>query len=414
LDTRPASATLAAANPDAEIIFYGIMTSSGDDVYSSYRALRETAPALLTSDGTLVLSKYADCDAALRDRSLGKGDEFFALKAAPVPEEQLRKILGYLERSLIMVNPPDHTRLRRLVNSGFTARHVETLRNTVAQRVERLLADMADEPTADFIDSFALQLPGSVISDMLGVPEVDRVALRPAILDLALLVQPTPSAEQVNRGVSAAAQVADYFTALLADKRQHPDDDLLSRLVAAHDNDALDDAEVLATALLLFLAGNKTTSDLLANSLYALITHPAALARLREEPGIAPEAVNELARFDPPMQLNARTVLKPVSFAGTQLEPGKAVITMIGSANHDPERFDDPDALILTRPDNAHLSFSAGIHYCFGAQLACLEVEELLSQVLRDYSVIELADEPKRQHGMGMRCFDRLPIALKH
>jgi cytochrome P450 len=414
LSLSTSAVTVARTDPDAEKLFFAIMISAGgDDIYPTYHMLREAAPALITSDGTLVLTRFVDCDAALRHRALGKGDEFFRLKAPSVPEEELRRVLEHLQRSMIMVNPPDHTRLRRLVSGAFTGGHTEALRGLITLRTDKLLMDLAEAPGADFMGTFALQLPGNVIADLLGVPESDRLALMPHILNLGLLVQPNPTPEQMAQGVQAATALADYFTELLGQKRADPSDDLLSRLVMARDDDALDDDEVLSTALLLFLAGNKTTSDMLGNGLHSLLTHPDEFRRLRDDRRLILSATDELLRYDPPMQLNARTVLEPVTLVGTDLKPAQSVVTMVGAANRDPERFADPDRLDLGRPDNSHLSFSTGIHYCLGAQLAKLEMEIFLTRLLTDYSDIAAADEPQRQHGMGMRCFDRLPVTLR-
>jgi cytochrome P450 len=413
LSPSPDAATLARTDPDAEKLFFAIMVSAGgDDIYPTYHQLRAAAPALITTDGTLVLTRFADCDAALRHRALGKGDEFFRLKAPSVPDEDLRRVLEHLQRSMIMVNPPDHTRLRRLVSGAFTGGHTEALRGLITQRTDKLLAELAQQPDSDFMSMFALQLPGNVIADLLGVPESDRVALMPHILNLGLLVQPNPQPEQIAQGVQAANELASYFTDLLGHKRANPTDDLLSRLVAARDDDTLDDDEVLSTALLLFLAGNKTTADMLGNGLHALLTHRDQLQRLRDDRQLILSAADELLRFDPPMQMNARTVLEPVTVAGAELKPGQGVVTMVGAANRDPERFTDPDLLDVGRPDNSHLSFSSGIHYCLGAQLAKLEMEIFLGQLLSDYTDVTTVAAPQRQHGMGMRCFDRLPVTL--
>ncbi|WP_194916714.1 cytochrome P450 [Catenulispora rubra] len=410
----PSQDTLPAhADPEAEQLFYSIMVSSGDDLYANYQRLRETAPALLTSDGTLVLSRFADCSDALRHRALGKGDEFMRLKFAPVSPEQLNAVLEHLQRSMIMINPPDHTRIRGHVNAGFTGGHVEALRASVTERAERLLEKLAAEPGGDFVSGFALALPSGVICDLLGVPEADRAALTPHILDLALLVQATPTEEQLGRGVAAAASLADYFTGLLKEKHANPADDMLSRLVATRDGDGLDDGEVLSTALLFFLAGNKTTADMLGNALHAIVTHPDKLAELRADPSVIPTAADELLRFDGPMQLNARTVLEPVTIAGADLEPGKAVIILQGAANHDPERFENPEEMDLRRTNNGHLAFSSGIHFCTGAQLAKLEIEVLLSTVFLGYSEVSFTETPERYPGVGMRYFEELRVSLK-
>jgi cytochrome P450 len=412
MSRTPESTTTAAADPAAEQIFYGIMMGDGSALYESYDQLRSTAPALLTSDGSLVLSRHADCDAALRNPALGKGDEFMRMKVSAVPEETLRTLMERLQRSMIMVNPPEHTRLRRLVSKAFTAGHVEGLRPAVAQRTRTLLAGLAAEQGADFMTDFALIQPSHVISDLLGVPESDRPALTPHILNLGLLVEPTATPEQVATGITAEAELAGYLADLLRHKRAQPADDMLSRLAAEQENDALDETEMLATALLLFLGGNKTTADLLGNSVHTLLTHPDQLRRLRDDPGLAGSAVEEMLRWDSPMQLNARTALEGATVAGTKVEPGQTIIILLGAANHDPERFTDPGTVDIGRPDNRHLAFSAGIHFCLGGPLARLEAAVFLEQLVTDYSGVAFAGDPVRHPGIGMRSFDSLPVTL--
>jgi cytochrome P450 len=403
----------ATADPAAEQIFYGIMMSDGSSLYESYDQLRAKAPALFTSDGSLVLSRHADCAAALRNAALGKGDEFMRLKVSSVPEETLRTLMERLQRSMIMVNPPEHTRLRRVVSSAFTASHVEALRPLVARRTETLLNDVAGSSGGDFMELFALRQPSHVISDLLGVPESDRAMLTPYILDLGLLVEPTATPEQVAAGVTAEAALADYLAELLRHKRQEPGDDLLSRLAATRPDEALDDTEVLATALLLFLGGNKTTADLLGNCVHTLLTHPDEMSRLRADPELAGSAVEEMLRWDAPMQLNARTALQATTVGGAEVKPGQTVIILLGAANHDPERFTDPGTVDIARSDNRHLAFSAGIHFCLGGPLARLEAAEFLRQLVTDYRDLALAGDPVRHPGIGMRGFNSLPVTLQ-
>ncbi|MGI8332678.1 cytochrome P450 [Actinomadura scrupuli] len=407
LPAAPAARTDAAA----ERLFFEIMLdSASDDPYTGYRRLREAAPVLLTADGTLVLSGHAECDAALRHRSLGKGAEMLGFQVTEIPDDRLRPMMDQVRGSMVLVNPPDHTRLRRLVSSAFTGRHVEALRQAVTARTDRLLDRLAAEPGADFMTLVALPLPLNVIADLLGVPEADRAALVPWARTFGVMLSADNDAEALTRAGTAVAEFTGYLSDLLAHKRRVPGDDLLSRLAASHAADALDEEETISTAILLFGAGFETTTNLLGNGLHALIRHPEQLALLRREPGLIPTAVEELLRYDTPVQLDARTVMEPAVLAGTELVPGQMVITLLGAANHDPARFADPCRLDVTRADNPHLAFASGIHFCLGAHLARLEAHVVLQRLVTRFTTLALDGAPRRRPGLALRGYAHLPI----
>ncbi|GAA2730164.1 cytochrome P450 [Streptomyces nogalater] len=407
----PAQPVVARADTEAEQLFYTIMMQPVEDPYPLYHQLRDAAPALLTGDGTLVLSRHADCNAALRDRSLGKGDEWLKLQLKDVSKDDLRGVMELMQRSMILTNPPDHTRLRRIVASAFTGRHVEALRDGVTRRVDGLLDRLAARPGADLMTELAMPLPVSTIGDLLGIPEADRADLVPVIHELGLLMEPASGPAEINRGVAAQTHLASYLGGLIAEKRQRPQDDLLSRL-ANTSADALDETEVIATALLLFGAGNTPTANLIGNGLDALLRFPEQRLRLTEDPALLPSAVEEMLRFDSPSQFDVFTVLEPHSFAGAELRPGQGVMMMLGAANHDPERFDDPDAFDVARKENGHLSFAAGIHHCLGAHLARLQAEVVFGRLLARFPKLEPAAPAVRHPGLGNRGFDSIPINL--
>jgi cytochrome P450 len=314
---------------------------------------------------------------------------------------------------MVFTNPPDHTRLRRLVSSAFTTRHVEDLRTAVTTRADLLLDRLAVEPRADFMTEVALALPVGVISDLLGVPEPDQPTFIPWARDFGAVLSPGADADSLNRAVAAETSLVAYFIDLLADKRRNPSDDLLSRRATSHADDALTEDEMISTAILLFGAGFETTTNLLGNGLRALLTHPDQFARLYADPGLVPAAVEELLRYDSPVQIDARTVLEPAVLAGTNLAPGTMVITMLGAANHDPAQFTDPDTLNITRPDTGHLAFAAGIHFCLGAHLTRLETHVLFTQLITRFASIEAAGEPERRPGLALRGYARLPVTLR-
>lgn len=404
-----------AGTPDdrreAERLFIGVVFGDPTaDPHEGYRALRERAPVLVTESGTVVLSRFADVDAALRHRALGKDARTTSTHLAQLPQEQVQQALGRLRRSMLLTNPPDHTRLRRLVSDVFTPRHVERLREPVGTLVDRLLDELLDRPGADFIQTVALPLPVIVICDLLGVPDLDRVGFAPVVREMVEIFEPFADAQTLARAVAAEGQLADYFSGLLNDKRNNPGDDLLSRLAASRAQDALDDTEMVATAILLFAAGFETTVNLLANGIHALLSHPDQLAELRRNPKLAARAVQEMLRFDPPAHLDSRTALQPCTLAGLDLTPGQLVITLIAAANRDPARFTNADRLDVTRDEGPHLAFGTGIHHCLGAPLARLEAVEFFTRLLARCSRIELAGQPRRRAGRSLPGFADLPV----
>jgi cytochrome P450 len=409
MNRKPQAHATAA---DAGRLLTNVLLSATDaDPYEDYRLLRETAPVLLTRNGFLVLSKYDDVLGALRHQSLGRADEAFSVHAGKLPEDQLREAMRWWHRTVLFTNPPDHTRLRRLISEAFTPRHVEQLRASVAEYARQSLSELEREPGGDFIQHVALPLPVKVIAGLLGIGSADWAEFAPVVRDMVEMFEPYADAATLTRAFEAQQRLAEYFGGLLAAKRSQPSDDLLSRLAASRADDALDDDEMIAAAILLFAAGFETTTNLLGNGLHALLTHPGQLAKLRERPELVPRAVEEFLRFDPPSHLTTRTALRPCAVAGVELSAGQTVLTLLASANRDPARFTGPDRLDVTRDEGPSLSFASGTHVCLGAHLAKLEGAEFFTQLLR-YDRIELAGTPRRRPGCSMHGFDELPVTL--
>ena len=380
--------------------------------YDAYRRLRESAPVLRSRSGVLVLSRYADCDAALRDRNLGKVDESLGFRLTDVPEDLARGAMKRFRRTMLFRNPPDHARLRRLVTDVFTNRHVDQLRSSIVRWTDTLLDDASSHGEIDAIASVALPLPVHVISDLVGVPVADREQAAPLVRALVAPLEPTADAEDVRRAADAENQLAEYFSHLLAEKRTDPQDDLLSRISHAQGDDTLDRDEAVGSAILLFAAGFETTSNLIGNGLAALLTHREQLSMLHAQPELTPNAIEELLRYDTPVQTNGRTALAPTSIAGVDVEEGDIVLTLLGAANRDPARFSDPETLDITRASCSPLSFGAGIHFCLGAALARAEGGELFPRMLARFPHIELAGDPQWRSGLTFRGLTSLPVRL--
>ncbi|MBJ8344428.1 cytochrome P450 [Antrihabitans sp. YC2-6] len=400
--------------PPRELLLAALLADHGQaGPYDAFRRLREAHPALLTQSGVLVLSRYDDCAAALRDRRLGKVDESLGFGLTDIPEELQRQAMHRFRRTMLFRNPPDHQRLRRLVADVFTPHHVQDLRARIVLQIDRLLDGIAEKPVADIIAELALPLPVNVIGDLLGVPAEARSAAAPLVRALVASLEPSANTADLTRACEAEDQLAQYFSELIAAKRADPSDDLLSRLAAARGDDTLDDDECVGTAILLFAAGFETTTNLIGNGVAALLSHPDQMALLRQRPDLAATAVDELLRYDAPVQTNGRTVLEATRLAGIDLRPGQVVLTLLGAANRDPDRFPNPDVLDITRTGTVPLSFGAGIHFCLGAPLARLEGIELFPRLVSRFPRLTLASEPIWRTGMSFRGLSSLKVVSR-
>ncbi|MDX6744372.1 cytochrome P450 [Actinocorallia sp. A-T 12471] len=349
----------------------------------------------------------------MRHRGFGKGDEQLGFAMAAEVGEEVRKARERYGRTMLITNPPEHTRLRRAVSNAFTTRHVEELRPQIARRADELLAELAGRPGADFLEGLALPLPVNVISDLLGVPEENRGTFTAQVRRMMSLMEPDEGMDGFRAAMKAREELGDYFGELLEDKSARPGDDLLSRLATAPEDVRLTRDEMISTALLLFTAGFVTTTNLLGNAVHALFSRPDQEAALRADPGLVPSAVDEFLRFDSPVQIDLRAVLEETEFAGARMLPGQVVVTVIGAANHDPAIAERPDELDVTRNAPVHLSFASGVHFCLGAHLARVEAQVVLERLYSAaYPSLEPAGEPVRSAGLALRGFARLPVTL--
>jgi cytochrome P450 len=380
-----------------------------EDPYPRYARLREISPVVRAPDGALVLTHHADCAAAVRDPRLGHMPTE-ALAFLGLPDWAEHPALYQLFTSILTINPPDHTRLRRLVSGAFTARRVQALRPRIEEMVDELLDRM--DGTVDFVTAFGFPLPVNVIGELLGVPEPDRAQFQTLVRDWTTVLE-VMSGDVLAVADPAAATIREYLAGLVEERRRAPGDDLLSALIAHEEaGDRLTTDELLTMAALLFAAGFETTTNLLGNGLVALLTHPDQAALLRERPQLAPAAVEELLRYDSPVQISARLTTAPVVLGGVELDAGERIVGYIGAGNRDPRRFTDPDALLLERADNAPLSFGGGIHYCLGAPLARLEAQVALPALLRRFPDLALAGRPVQRDSLSIRGFTHIPIAV--
>jgi cytochrome P450 len=380
-----------------------------DDPYPRYEALRRTAPVALAEDGAIVLTRYADCHAVLHDPGFGRPDVDAFLAAIGLANWRDLPAVYTLNTSMLSLNPPDHTRLRRLVSRSFTARRVEQLRASVEALVDRLVDRL--EGGGDFVDAFAFPLPVAVIGELLGVPEADRAQFQPLVRDWTMILD-VFDLDVLTRANEAAVQIRGYLGELAAERRRSPKDDLLSSLVsAAGEEEGLSDDEVVTMAALLFSAGFETTTHLLGNGLVALLAHPDQAEALRRDPALVSSAVEELIRFDSSVQITNRIAMTDTEVAGVPMPAGSRLVCYLGAANRDPGRFGDPDRLDLARREGAPLSFGGGIHYCLGAPLARLEAQVAFPALLGRFPDLALVDGAVRRDSLTLRGYLSLPVS---
>ena len=367
------------------------------DPYPLFRRFQERGRFVPTVFGGLLVTRHSDCFAMLRDNRFSSsnrhegGYEQFKELARQVGFADLFEMM---DRVMLFADPPDHTRLRRLVGKAFTQRAVEEMRQRIAAIVDERLDLAAANNGMEIVEDLAFPLPVTVISQMLGVPLADQTQLRAWTSDAVKLLDPNDDVMSILPAAQSVREMREYFDALVVERRQAPGDDLLTALIAAEDEgDHLAHDELLDTMILLYGAGHETTVNLISGGVLNLLRHPEQLQRLRDDPGLIGSAVEELLRFGPPVQVTARTATTDVEIDGQQISRGQQCVVMIAGANRDPEVFEDPDTLDIGRQDNRHLSFGGGIHLCLGAPLARIEGQEAILRLVQRFPTLALADD---------------------
>ncbi len=384
--------------------------------------LREEVPVHLTPDGAWVLARHADCLSVLRDKS--SSSDSLTTHADKRPrsfngsgrqaERELIEQTGVDNRPFLFRDPPDHTRLRGLVQRAFTPRRVNELAPFIASAAGRVIDAHLDGGTFDAVQDLAWSVPVAVICELLDIPASDHSSFQDQSARLARGLDPDFLLTEEDRATrdGAILHFISYFSDLYAQRRAHPGDDLLSALVAARDgDDALSEGELLTTAILLLVAGHETTMNLISGSLLALDRDHDAQRALRTS-GVDRVAVDELLRMVSPVQLTARTILRDMTFDGQTIPEGSFVLLLVGAANRDPDVFDDPTRLQVTRDPNPQLGFGFGLHHCLGAPLARLEAQIVLQELFARTSSYEIVSPPHYRPNIVLRGLDRLDLVL--
>jgi cytochrome P450 len=385
--------------------------------YPVYAQLRSTAPVHRATlpDGRAMwlVTRYEDVAAVLRDERFAKDWRNVMTQEQLAPMPPIPEVMKPLSRNMLDTDTPDHERLRALVSKAFTPRLIERMRPRVQEIADALLDAVQDKGEMDLIDDYAFPLPITVIAELLGVPVEDRNKFR-KWSDAA--VSGNATQEYVEKILLPHMQAfTDYLRAMFEEKRENPRDDLISALLRAEEaGDKLSEDELLAMVFLLLIAGHETTVNLIGNGMLALLQHPDELQKLKGDSSLIKPAIEELLRYDGPVETSTeRFAREDIAIGETIISKGEMVMVVIASADHDPERFQHPDALDITRADNKHLAFGKGIHFCLGAPLARMEGQIAINTLLHRMSDLRLKDSPESltwRPGLVLRGLKGLPV----
>lgn len=363
-----------------------------------------------------IVPHHADVDALLRDRRFGRTYLHFASHAEmgrPEDHTEAAAFWKLIRDGILDMEPPDHTRVRRLVAKAFSPKMVQSLRARIQAMTDRLADRLAEEREADLIATVAEPLPVNVIAELLGIPEEDRHHLRPWSADICRMYELDPTDDDARVASRAAIEFSSYLRDLIRERRASPTPDLIGELVQAVDQgDRLTEDEMIGTCVLVLNAGHEATVNVTGNGWWALFRNPDELERLRQDPSWVKTAIEELMRFDTPLQMFERWVLEDVELFGSKVPKGQELALLFGSANRDPAVFDRPDELDVGRHPNPHMSFGAGIHFCIGAPLARVELEASFGTILRRFPRMVLVEEPEWKPGYIIRGLKELRVRV--
>ncbi|MGH1503617.1 MAG: cytochrome P450 [Acidimicrobiales bacterium] len=397
---------------DAALLYNPFDPEFRADPYRFYDRLRVEQPAHRSPAGLVVLTRYDDVVQTLRNPAMSRDVETTATPRTDPVSVRRRERAQAGTKTILNLDPPDHTRLRRLVSKAFTPRAVERLRGRMEQLVDDVLDRAEERGRMELVDELAFPIPFQVISDLLALPDERADDIREWSQLLTASLEPTVSLEMFDAADEAALALRAHLAEIIADRRNDLGDDVLSALIVAEeDGERLSAEELLSFVILLYVAGHETTVNLIGNGVLALLGNRSELDRWRDDPGLDATAVDELLRYDGPVQHTVRVATGPMSFHGVDVDAGDALLCVLGAANRDPAVFDQPGELRLDRANAAqHLAFASGIHYCLGASLAKLEAGVAISQLIRRFDRLELLEEPEFRDRLTIRGVERMEL----
>ena len=399
----------------SEISFNPFDPEFRKDPHPFYDRLRTDQPVHRTPIGFVVLTRYDDVVNTLRNNDFSRDIEL----NANLPETPTRKFKreNIRSKSILNLDPPDHTRLRRLVSKSFTPSAIERLRPRIQELVDASLANAKRTGEIELVEELAFPVPFLVISDLLAMPTDRGDELREWSQIITATLEPTTGVEDLERGEVAIGKMRPYLEEIIQHRRQHMGDDMLSSLIAVEEQgEKLNNDELMSFVILLYIAGHETTVNLIGNSVHALLSHPEQLAIMRRESCTA-NMVDELLRYNGPVQHTIRTPLVDIDLevegSKTTIEKGALVLASLAAANHDASVFSNPHKLDFSRTNsNRHVAFSAGVHYCLGASLAKLETEIAVGTLVREFKNIEIVGEPEWRDRLTIRGAVKLNLRV--
>lgn len=386
------------------------------DPYPTYHRLRSFEPIHLSFMGMWVLTRYADVKAVLRDSRfcVETITNNIKQKSHYLEQGDFNGLLQAFSRWLMFMNPPDHTKLRGLVSKAFSSASGKRLRLQIQEVTDELISEVKKEGFMDIISDFACLLPVKVIAAILGIPVEDHLQLHHWAAELSHIIDSFRSLEDYEQMNKIAFLFTEYLHSLVAERQKRPQNDLLSALIAAKEEDKkLSEQEIVSVCIMLFITGEETTVSLIGNGMLALLRHPDQMKKLKQEARLIQDAVEELLRYDSPVQQTMRVAIENVNIGGKTIRAGEKVFVYLGSANRDPAQFTNPDRLDITRRDNSHLAFADGIHHCLGASLARLEAEIAINTLVQQLPDLKLTqDKLEWQKNMDLRSLKALHVTF--
>ncbi len=400
----------------SEILFNPFDPAFRANPYPFYDTLRAQDPVHHTAGGMVVLTRYEDVSATLKSNDYSRDFEKYSPQASSEARQRRRERNLNRTKSILNLDPPDHTRLRRLVSKSFTPSAIERLRGRIQSLTDVVLDRAQQQGALELVDDLAFPVPFQVISELLDMPTERVDELREWSQLITASLEPTASDDELASSDAAIDLLVPYLTEIIEHRRKHLADDMLSSLILVEESgERMTTDELMAFVVLLYIAGHETTVNLVGNGTLALLRNPAQLAAARTN-GFTPSIVDELLRYDGPVQHTVRVPLVPVHFEvdgeRRTIEPGTMVLTSLGAANHDGAMFSSPHQLQLDRANsNRHMAFSGGIHYCLGASLAKLETEVMIGSLISRFKSLEIVGEPQWRDRLTIRGVNKLSLS---